>query len=98
MSRRGARTPAERPTCAVVGENYQIAWMTFASVAYRCRTSSLREAVTAWRGTKVASLSHRHRNGAPPHRWIGHLVISVDAGVVSVDPRVLSVEPRGSWG
>jgi hypothetical protein len=33
-------------------ENYQIAWMTFASMAYRCRTSRLREAVTAWRGTK----------------------------------------------
>src|ERR1035437_19526 len=32
-------------------ENYQIAWVTFASVAPRCRTSSLREAVTAWRGT-----------------------------------------------
>jgi hypothetical protein len=66
-------------------ENYQIAWMTFASVASRCRTSSLREAVTAWRAL-VASLSHRHRNGAPPHPWIGHLVISVDAGLVSVDP------------
>jgi hypothetical protein len=33
-------------------ENYQIAWMTFTAMAYRCRTSSLPEAVTAWRGTK----------------------------------------------
>jgi hypothetical protein len=33
-------------------ENYQIAWVTFAPVPYRCRTSALREAVTAWRGTK----------------------------------------------